>query len=243
MKKMMIMTLLLLCGAVQQSFAHAFWIETAATGKKGQQQQVKIYFADLGFPAETLGSEEELTVQGFKLFLLGPDQKITPLSYEPAADYYSAVFTPKEDGLYTIVLRQENVEVMSFPEMGTLKPQFYSQAFVQVGKSKGPVKLGAIKEINKMSVYAPDVKKGVETQVLVNLPELHGAKVKLTFRSPSGQEKQFILTDDNAPVFMPQESGTYQLEAQLVEHAEGTYQDQAYQAVFNAATALLQVKP
>lgn len=101
-----IRTILLLTAlvCVKFGFSHALWIEAPTTGKKGQSQQVRVYYGEyaqgLIDPVDKWYSD----VKDFKLILVSPSGATTELTKTAHNDHFSSEFIPQGDGTYALLV-------------------------------------------------------------------------------------------------------------------------------------------
>ena len=154
--------------AAQCILAHALWIETASTGARGQAQQIKILMAEAGEKPEPTEAQEWAAVKNFELYAIAPDGKQIKLSTTPQADYYAATFTPKTDGQYIILLKHENVGVLSFNPTHPFVPYMYATAQVLVGAMIEKATVTAFRQAPPLYLTATTNKEKKEVTIAIH---------------------------------------------------------------------------
>src|SRR6218665_1086187 len=121
----------LLCGFFSETFAHALWIETASTGKKGSAQEVRIFFGEFadGHAAATPTAKWFSDTRSFSLIVTTPDGQEIKLTPTQQPQYFTATFTPDKDGVYTLLMHHLVKEVYHGNRL-----DYNSSAQVKVGK-------------------------------------------------------------------------------------------------------------
>jgi uncharacterized GH25 family protein len=237
MKRTSFLVLTLLLSFVTTSiFAHALWIETAATGKVGQKQAVKVFYgeyADLGRDSVATWYSD---VKDFSLWLVGPDNKKTQLTMAPGLNYFEGSFTPDQNGSYTVVLSHEAKELG-----GTTKYHFLSSASISVG-NVAPVQT---QNGNALSLHLDDVsslkvKKAVKMTAFLNAAAAR--KKAVTVFSPTGWSKEFYTNENGVFEFTPLWAGRYVVEISDTDKTPGQHNGKDYKATWKGATYSLEIK-
>src|SRR6478735_26657 len=89
---------------IGNTFAHALWIETAASGKIGQKQQLAIYYGEYAENERDSVSHWFSDVKEVKLWLVSPDNKKVALTTTAESIRLVADFTPTANGTYTLLV-------------------------------------------------------------------------------------------------------------------------------------------
>ncbi|TCC98258.1 DUF4198 domain-containing protein [Pedobacter psychroterrae] len=222
--------------SVSSLFAHALWIETAATGKVGQKQTVKVFYgeyADLGRDSVSTWYSD---VKEFTLWLVGPDQKKTQLAVTQGLNYFEASFIPAQNGSYTVMVSHEAKELG-----GTTKYHFLSSASVSVGKSAAVVS----QNTNALRLHVDDVsslklKQPIKMTAL--LKDVAAGKKAVTVFSPTGWSKEFYTDENGAFEFTPLWPGRYVVEVSDMDKTPGQHHGKDYKATWKGATYSLELK-
>ncbi|WP_285008280.1 DUF4198 domain-containing protein [Pedobacter faecalis] len=211
-------------------FAHALWIETAATGKVGQKQTVKVFYgeyADLGRDSVSTWYSD---VKEFTLWLVGPDQKKTQLTVTPGVNYFESSFTPQQNGAYTITVSHEAKDLG-----GTTKYHFLSSATVSVG---GVAPL-ASQNSNALNLHLADVSSLKVKKPVKMTAYLNGTAAKektVTVFSPYGWSKEFYTDANGSFEFTPIWPGRYVVEVSDMDKTPGEHHGKEYKATWKGAT-------
>lgn len=222
--------------SVSSIFAHALWIETAATGKVGQKQSVKVFYgeyADLGRDSVSTWYSD---VKEFTLWLVGPDQKKVQLTVTPAVNHFEASFTPDKNGSYTVMVSHEAKELG-----GTTKYHFLSSASVSVGK----VVVEAAQNANLLRLHLDEVsslklKQPIKMTALVK--DVAAGKKAVTVFSPTGWSKEFYTDEKGTFEFIPLWPGRYVIEVSDMDRTPGQHYGKDYKATWKGATYSLELK-
>lgn len=237
MKKLKsILFILLLATASNQLFAHALWIETNTSGKIGAAHNVKIFYGEYASNERDSVAKWYSDVKDFTLWLTTPGKAKVKLETVPGANYYSASFVPKEDGVYLLTVVHEAKELG-----GTTKYEFSSLAAVAVGKAVA-VESSAIANPLHVSANHAKVYKAnapVKIKALLNGEALAGKSISVF--SPEGWSKEY-KTDENGVVeFSPLWPGRYVLEVSNYQKATGEHHGKNYTAAWQGATSSFEV--
>jgi uncharacterized GH25 family protein len=214
--------------------AHYLWIETNGTGKLSQAQEVRVHYGEYTYGViEKVEGEAFPAVSKFTLWAIAPDGTKTPLTTEAKEDHYLASFTPSQNGVYTIALNNNEIDVIDYTQydFGIFKTHYHSTAKVQVGSD------GDTKTAN------PD---GIVVKQLEN----DGEKIKLQVLYkgepiPKNEFKVYVAdlwsktlyTDDNGEVSFALPWNTkYIVETTTKEEIPGTYNGEDYEFIWHCAT-------
>lgn len=220
----------LLTFSASSLFAHALWIETAATGKVGQKQSVKVFYGEYASGERDSVTKWYSDVKDFTLWLVGPDQRKTQLNLTPGVNYVESSFTPEQNGSYTIMVSHEAKELG-----GTTKYHFLSSAHVSVGKMRPVV----AQNTNVLKLHLDDattlkVNKALKLKAFVQDAAAKGKTVSVF--SPSGWSKELIANEDGIVEFTPLWSGRYVVEISDMDRTPGQHHGKEYKATWRGAT-------
>ncbi|MGV3705500.1 MAG: DUF4198 domain-containing protein [Arcticibacter sp.] len=228
--------LLLFSTGTVQLFAHALWIETPGTGKKGQPQEVKIFYGEYASNEREQLSEWYSDVKEFTLWLTAPGKEKVQLSKTPGADFYSASFIPEQDGVYLLTVSHVAKDLG-----GTTKYEFSSVAAVAVGKTSVVDHRSIPNTINVLAGEARTYKMNATVQLKAVLNGQPLANKPVSVFSPEGWSKEFITDANGHVAFTPLWPGRYVLELSNFEKTTGTHNGQTYTAAWQGATSSLEV--
>lgn len=226
-----LLILLFLSTATSQLHAHALWIETASTGKQGQAQEVKIFYGEYASKELEEAGQWYSDVKDFTLWLTSPGKEKVKLNTTAGANFYSASFTPENDGVYYLTVSHEAKDLG-----GTTKYEFSSVAAVAVGKIDvvnhtlipNSIKVAA-NEAKAYKVNTPvQIKAMLNGQPVANKP--------VSVFSPEGWSKE-LKTDANGNIsFRPIWPGRYVLELSNFEKTSGEHNGQNFSAAWQGST-------
>lgn len=216
------------------SFAHAIWIETAAVGKQGVAQTVKVYFGEFGTEDISKASDWFADLSQFELQLIGPDGSKTNLPFKANDDHFAASFTPGADGVYSVVLHKIAGEVYYGYRL-----DYMATAHVQVGSQRafGQKTLPIALEPATASYEAG---KAIDLSVLID-STLSGEK-EITVISPSTWTKKLYPDDKSGASFVPVWPGKYLVETTVTDKTKGAFNGKDYDVNYRCHTYMLEVK-
>lgn len=234
MKKIVI-TLAITLFIVAPGFSHYMWLETSNTGMLGKKHEVKVYFGEYTYRVfEETSSDAYKKMANFKLWVIAPDGAKTALKPTGAKDHYTAYFVPEKEGAYTLVLNNNEIEVIDYTQydFGIFKTHYHSTAKVLVGNENADTKVDnalglAIKEI------ATEDKK-VTLQIFYKEGPLKEQEVKIFVADLWSKTLQ---TDDKGKItFALPWKTTYTVETTFSEKVPGTYKGEDYEFIWHCAT-------
>ena len=224
--------------SMQQVSAHAIWIETNATGTKGKQQQVKLFFGEFSEKSISAAAHWFSDLKDFELLLINPDKTSTKLPATMGTDCYMAEFTPTTNGVYTLVLHHTVKDTYM-----KMKISYNSSATVVVGDAV----TGNDGTVNKniVSVFS-DSSFAAQQNVPLRFSSYYEGKAatrqKMKIVAPNGWEKEIYSNVKGETTFTPLWPGQYMIEYQYVEKVPGTHNGQEYNEYWKIATYLVTVK-
>lgn len=233
---MLLMAVMVL--AVSQAFAHALWIETSPSGKKGQAQEVRIFFGEYADKDISPLDKWFSDTKAYTLTLITPGKKTVKLSSVPGSDHYKAFFTPTEDGVYTVVLQHTVKDVYHGSRL-----DYHSSAVVQVGTSSGGD--AATTNPNRISVYTKAkgsyrANESIALQVLLNQAAAGSKEVEVF--APNGWGKTLWTDSTGSASFTPIWPGRYMVEvADTDSKTTGDHHGKPFQKVWRCATYCIEV--
>lgn len=209
-------------------FAHAYWLQSSATGVLNKEHQVSVIFAEPAGAKEPTDGEEWSAMKGYTLWLLTPSQQKIKLETKVEQDHYTASFIPEEQGSYLVFMENEAIAVM-----GGWRMLFYASVPVQVGSAK--TVLPVVPE-SKLSLVVAPAKKGT-LQLKLNPGAIDITKMKLTAFDHKGAKEDLVLGKDGNATFTPKGKGLYYFEAvYLNKEASGTFEGNEYKNLYYAVT-------
>lgn len=211
MKLSRIILFSMLLFGLQNCIAHALWVETNTQGKKGVTQSVKVYFAEVGEKWEPVNGQEWAMVKNFELWLQSPKGELSRLEVSPQQDYYQANFTPKEDGIYQVIVKNTSIGPLNFPNTPPFIPYFYAKSAVQVGNTKSKV----------VAYELPLNFNLIQKKINLVVPPYADGKAEVKLFTPSGELKTFKNLQNGVLDFDFAEKGIYQIELQIKDERPG----------------------
>ncbi len=236
MKTKISLLALFLAFSISNVFAHALWIETASTGKKGQPQEVKVFFGEYESNEADSTAKWFSNLKAFKLVLIAPNGNTKVLTASPDVLFYKASFTPEQDGIYKISIVHEVADIYE-----KAKIEYYAFADIAVGNSKinNNFPAGAALTIR------PDkqVLKVGETavhEVIYNKTPF--ANQKLTVVGPDKKGQPTETDAQGKFTFKPTAKGNYFLEAFTEDKTPGKLNGKDYEKTWHLVTYTTEVK-
>ncbi|MEO9511694.1 MAG: DUF4198 domain-containing protein [Flavobacteriaceae bacterium] len=215
--------------------AHYLWIETNEIGALGQSHEIRVYFGEYTYGViEEVKGEAFPSVSKFKLWVVYPDGKKEVLEGTPQKDHYTTSFIPKQTGTYTVVLNNDEIDVIDYTQydFGIFKTHYHSTAKVQIGKTDADThaanpegivikKLASDTNTVKLQVLYKD-KPLVNHELAIYVADLWSKKLD---------------TDENGKVVFALPWKTkYIVETTMKEEVPGTYKKESYQFIWHCAT-------
>lgn len=214
-------------------YAHALWIETNATGKKGQVQEVKVFYGEYAEFSPEKVKDWYSNVKEFELWLVSPDGQKTRLTTSPQEDHYTASFTPGKDGVYTLQVSH------SAKDLGrTTIYQFNTSATVTVGKNEASdIKNNS----NPLKFQLKNGKVNEPVTIQGFYKDAASDKMSVTVFSPKGWTKQ-IEGKNGVAEFVPEWKGKYMIEISRSDEEKGEHYGKEYTGIWRCATYLVEIK-
>ncbi|GGI22667.1 DUF4198 domain-containing protein [Pedobacter mendelii] len=235
MKTKLSLLFFFLAFSITSAFAHALWIETTANGKKGQAQEVKIYFGEYEANEPDSAIKWFSNLKQFKLVLTAPNGTTKVLSTSPDVHFYKASFTPEQNGTYKLSVVHEVADIYD-----KAKIEYYAFADVAVGSTK----INTSFPIEAALTIRPEkhvLKQGQSAVYQVIYSKTPFAKQKITLVNA---ERKAIPTETDADgkfTFKPSQKGNYFFEAYKEDKTAGQSNGKDYEKVWHLATYTTQV--
>lgn len=223
---------------IQSASAHALWIETNASGKKGKAQEVRIYFGEYSMQDLSQAGKWFSDLKDFVLIAVAPDGSKSSLASAAAGDHYAASFTPLQEGTYTLLVHHEVKDVYR-----GMKLDYNSSAKVVVGNTT--VAYDDKMNSNPVSIYVDPtfaVKKNNALKVKVMHAGAAAAKQEIKVIAPNGWEKALYTNTNGEASFTPLWPGKYLVEYSFVDKMAGEHNGKPYTELRKTATYAVEVK-
>ncbi len=235
--KQLIATLLFIALPALSASAHYLWVETNGTGTLGQTHEVRVYYGEFSYGViEKVNGEAFTKVSKFTLWVIAPDGTKTKLKTEAKEDHYLANFTPSKNGVYTLALNNNEIDVIDYTQydFGIFKTHYHATAKVQVETD------GETKTVNPDGIVVKQLEnngEGVKLQVLYKGIPLAENELKVYV---ADLWSKTLYTDDNGEVSFALPWDTkYIVETTTKEEIPGTYIGEDYQFIWHCATYCL----
>ena len=236
MSRLILLSLGLLFFSANAS-AHFLWVETDDTGMIGKEQAIKVHFGEYTYGViEKVGNDAFSKVKDFTLWVVDPAGNKTPLTVTDKEDHYLAVYTPKENGVYTILLNNDQIDVLDYTqyEMGIFKPQYHGVAKFHVGSYAGPTVADNPAGITLKNL-SNKVGADIQLQVLFQGKPLAENEVKVyvadLWTKTLQTDKAGMVSFDT-----PWKDTKYIVEITTNEMKPGTFRGEDYQFIWHSVT-------
>lgn len=233
MKKITLTLLLALSSSLL--FAHSLWIETAAKGKIGQSQSVKLYFGEFAQDERDELSKWRSDLPSLTLWLVAPDGQKTQLATKQGSNVVESAFTPQKDGVYTLLVSHKLKDLSG----GTGLLEFSASTSVKVGITAEPEAIVNTNEIKVLPVGATKVNFPLKIKVWIKGENKAGSTV-LVF-SPNKWAQELTTDADGSVTFTPLWPGKYVVEATNFNNVPGSVGAINYKTFWQGATYSFEV--
>jgi hypothetical protein len=229
---------MLMAAGSQQLLAHALWIETNPKGKRDKAQEVKIYFGEFAGKDISLTEKWFSDLNDFSLVVITPNKQQIKLTATAKKEYYTALFTPTNDGVYTIVMQHTVKDVYH-----NMKLDYNSSATVVVGNQfEGNDAFINPNIVSLFSVSAFYAKENKEMKLLALLNSKVAAGQEIKVVAPNGWAKELYTSEKGEVTFTPLWPGKYMAEFAYTEKTPGEHNGKKYEEVWKVATYIIHVK-
>lgn len=218
----------------QQASAHAIWLESSASGTKGQAQDVRIFYGEYATAELEKTTDWYSDLRSLEVIVLAPDQSETKLSLSDKGDHLLATFTPDQDGAYLIYTSHPTKDLG-----GKTRYEFTSQIPVQVGKS---ATIANGKLAYQLLAPTKELKKGQKVALSLSKAGKPLADQDVLVMSSSGWSKTYKTDSQGVALVDALWAGNYVAEFGHGEEVTGTWHDQEYQATWQGITTSFVVK-
>jgi hypothetical protein len=227
----------LLCCFFSETFAHALWIETASTGKKGTAQEIRVFFGEFseGYAAATPTAKWFSDTRSFSLIVTTPDGQEIKLTPTQQPQYFSATFTPDKDGVYAVRLHHVVKDVYHGNRL-----DYNSSALVHVGTAAA-----ALLPFSNIGVSADGkagFKKEQPVSVTAFLDGKPAARAEVEVVAPNGWSKKLFTDSTGSASFKPLWPGKYNLEFTRSDKKAGQHEGKVYETEWRGANSVIDVK-
>lgn len=242
--KKIILILIPLVGFVCGAQAHALWLEASLQGQIGKPHEVKVYFGEFSEGVlESVEGESFDFVKRFKVWVIDPEGHKSEIRVTPSENYYSTSFTPQKNGTYTILLNNDEIEVMDYSEYnyGIFKTHYHSVSKVVVGGVNGQTVSSNQQGIALVDLSAekPSANGQATLQVVYKGTPLTESEVTI-FLADGWSRK--LTTDENGKITLRLPWATqYFVEVSKKEEVPGKYKGTAYEFVYHCATYCIDI--
>lgn len=234
MKNTFLPLLLFFFGMISAN-AHYLWLETNGSGKSGQEHEVRVHYGEYTYGViEKVQGEAFPAVAKFTLWVIAPDGTKIELKTTPKEDHYLASFTPSQNGVYTIALNNNEIDVIDYTQydFGIFKTHYHSTAKVQVGNTDADTQA-----INPEGIVVKQLANNgddVKLQVLYKGQPLTQNELQVYV---ADLWSKTLHTDDNGEVSFALPWDTkYIVETTTKEEVPGTYKGEEYEFIWHCAT-------
>ncbi|GLB48561.1 hypothetical protein Y10_09290 [Neptunitalea sp. Y10] len=211
------------------------WIETNAIGNKDKEHIVKVHYGEYSYGVyEEVGGDTFNKVKNFTLWLVAPDGTKEVLEVSPEANFYKATFKPSQKGVYTVLLDNNDIEVIDFTkyDFGIFKTHYHSATTIDVGSGN----INSVADnASGIAVKRVEAEKGkVKFQVLYKGTPL--AKNEVAIYMADQWSKKLTTDDEGYITFTLPFNTQYVLETTIKEEVPGVFRGKAYEFIWHCAT-------
>lgn len=234
-----IFTFLLLVLATVNASAHYLWLETASAGKLNEAHTVRVFFGEYTYGViEKPGEESFKAVEHLKVWVITPSGKKIKVETTPTADSYEGKFTPTEKGTYTVILNNDEIDVIDYTQydFGIFKTHYHSTGRVVVGEEVSPSSAAnpdglAILDVSERS---PSKDTEVALKVLYKGAPVKDAEVVIYVADLWSKK---LNTDEAGLIkFNLPWATKYTVEVSTKEEVPGTFNGLDYEFILHCAT-------
>ena len=236
MKTKISLLFLFLALSISSAFAHALWIETASTGKKGKAQEVKVFFGEYESNEPDSAAKWFSNLKEFKLVLTAPNGTTKVLATAADVSFFKASFTPDQEGTYKLSVVHEVADIYE-----KAKIEYYAFADVAVGNAKINTAFPATAALTiRPDKHALSVGETSIHQVIYNKTPF--AKQQLTVVNAERKAQPTETDAEGKFTFKPEQKGNYFLEAFTEDKTPGKLNGKDYDKVWHLVTYTTKVK-
>lgn len=215
--------------------AHYLWVEAQGSGILGQKHQVRVHYGEYTYGlVEQVKGENFPLVSKFTLWLIAPDGSRKELASKAMEDHFQAHFVPSQNGVYTLALNNNEIDVIDYTEydFGIFKTHYHATAKVRVGGSDADTRAsnpdGIV--VKQLAQSGEDIR----LQVLYKGKPLAGNELVVYV---SDLWSKTLTTDDSGQVSFSLPWDTkYLVETTIKEEVPGNYKGEDYQFIWHCAT-------
>lgn len=222
---------------VQMASAHYMWIETSLNGQLLEEQSIKVHFGEFTYGViEQVEGDGFQMVKDFKLYVIDPKGKKTELKTVAKRDHYLASFTPKKKGTYTVVLDNDQIDVIDYTQydFGIFRTHYNSIAKIQVGDN---TTFTAAQNEEGIAIQQLNTESGIELLVTYKGQPLAENEVKVFV---ADQWSKTLETDENGKVtFQLPWQSKYIVETTIKEEVPGQYRGEDFEFIWHCATTCI----
>ncbi|WP_316802025.1 DUF4198 domain-containing protein [Pedobacter nototheniae] len=236
MKTKISLLVLLIAFSVSSAFAHALWIETASTGKKGQPQEVKVFFGEYESKEPDSAKKWFSNLKEFSLVLTAPNGSTKVLTATPDVLFFKTSFTPDQDGTYKLSIVHEVAAVYEHAKI-----EYYAFADVAIGNGKKNLAFPADAALT-IRPEKTALKTGETTTHELVYNKAPFGKQKISIVTPDWKKQEVETDAAGKYTFKPEQKGNYFIEAFTEDKTAGTLHDKSYDKVWHLVTYFTEVK-
>lgn len=215
--------------------SHYLWIEAESKGEINREHSVRVHYGEYTYDViEKVRGEAFPLVAKFRLWVADPSGRIMELEPLAAEDHYVASFTPTLPGTYTVLLNNDEIEVLDYTEydFGIFKTHYHASTQVQVGKADASTTANNPEGIVMKRLLTDG--DTVRLQVIYKGKPLPSHEVQVFL---PGLWSKTLETDEQGVVaFSMPWPEKYIVETTFKEEVPGTYRGKDYQFIWHCAT-------
>lgn len=219
--------------------ADSIWIEADAHGQVGKPQTIKVIFGSYNeYRLQKVTTEDAQQVKDFTCWAISPSGQHISLNFHPRETDYQAVFTPKEQGIYVLLVENKLRRVEdwrnSSTKIGIAKQHYYGRTTIHIGQSR---------QMQPEALTDLTIVKDEKTDSIAKLQVLlHGKPVPhttLTIRHPGMPEVKLMTDTSGMVTFKAPKPGRYFGLVTLKFDSPGTYKGVHYDVFREKSTVTM----
>ncbi len=230
---------LLLILSIFTANAHYLWLETSPIGKSGISHEVKVFFGEYTYGLiEKTGTDAFNAVDAFQVWVLSPEGSKMQLQFTKKDQYYISNFTPSTNGLYTVILDNNEIDVIDYTkyDFGIFKTHYHSVAKIAVGEATGTTIAANDEGITILDLTGNVLKPGDETRLQVLFKGKPLAKAELKVFLPDQWSKDLETDEDGNVSFLLPWDSKYIVEVTKKEEVPGVYKGESFEFIWHCVT-------
>ncbi len=232
-----------LFGLSEIAAAHYIWIEAPFQWKEGKADTIKLFYGEYAEGGREQAGKRLEEMNGLAAWVVTPAGVKRPLVLKKMKNHFSAIYIPKSEGQYEIVLSNVEREIVDWTkyDVGIVRPTHYAHQTFFVGNktTTGANDLDLqfkIMPVKLHSSYA--VNQPIQLKLIFDNKDLKG---KIMVYAPNTWMKE-VEIEKGLYTFTPLEEGRYIIESIYKEKIPGIFKEKEYEAIRHRTVVTIQVE-